>query len=239
MRDEESDGDELFDDETPGVFRDAQLAVAPDRTAIRPLRAAWNGDSETVERITVSASDGPVTQSKSGEVGRERAAEPEEFDFDGFDMAHRRSLLAKLIPFCGGDRHLAEDIVQQTFLVAYTYRAQLPELDDPAAWLYVVATRAAKTFFRREALRRERTRDRYASTDSTIEPDESVLLADLLDRLLDSKERRVVEYRYLFGHRRQWIAERMGVSLRTVDTRIKMALNKLKPYLAQSKEDES
>ncbi|RLK61924.1 RNA polymerase sigma factor (sigma-70 family) [Actinokineospora cianjurensis] len=196
----------------------------------------WNGDVEAVERIVPVA---PVDRTESEEIGQERATKPETFDFDGFYLAHGRRLIAKLTKVCARDARLAEDIAQETFIVAYRLRDQLDELDDPAAWLTTVGTRVAIKHFQREALRAERTAKHAAGELAAAELDERVLLSDLLHRALSPQERQVVEYRYLDGCHRQWIADRMGISLRTVDNRISSALAKLRRHIAQSKEDES
>ncbi|WP_158854065.1 RNA polymerase sigma factor [Saccharothrix deserti] len=226
-------------DEGLGTLRDLQLAPPPSRPAAPPLRAVWNGDGETVERIVSVTPDGPLDRTGVEEVGHERTTKPERFDFDGFYLAHRSRLIAKLTRVCAGDVRLAEDIAQETFLAAYRHCDRLHELDDPAAWLTVVGTRVAINHFEREALRTERTAKRAASERTAVEFDDRVLLDDLLRRVLNPQERQVVEYRYLDGRRRQWIADRMGISLRTVDNRISGALAKLRHHIAQAKGDES
>ena len=225
------------DEEDPGTLRDLQLAPRSSRPATTPLRAVWNGDVEAVERIVPVAPDDPVDRTESREVGQERATKPETFDFDGFYLSHRRRLIAKLTKVCAGDARLAEDIAQETFIVAYRLRDQLDELDDPAAWLTTVGTRVAIKHFQREALRVERTAKRAAGELTAAELDDQVLLSDLLHRALSPQERQVVEYRYLDGRHRRWIADRMGISLRTVDNRISSALAKLRRHIAHSKED--
>jgi RNA polymerase sigma factor (sigma-70 family) len=222
-----------------GTSRDVQLAWRPSRPAAIPLRPEWNGDVEAVERIAPVVSDGPVDRTRTREVGQERAAKPETFKFDGFYLAHKSRLIAKLTKVCAGDLRLAEDIAQETFLVAYRHRDRLHELDDPAAWLTTVGTRVAINHFERETLRAERTAKRAAGEPTMVEFDDRVLLDDLLRRVLSPQERQVVEYRYLESRRRRWIADRMGISLRTVDNRLSGALAKLRSQIAQAKEEES
>jgi RNA polymerase sigma-70 factor (ECF subfamily) len=51
-----------------------------------------------------------------------------------------------------GDPALAEDLTQETFTRAWRARHQLPELDNPRAWLYRIATNAARDHMRRARL---------------------------------------------------------------------------------------
>ncbi|MCP2302414.1 RNA polymerase sigma factor [Actinokineospora globicatena] len=226
-------------DEDPATLRDVELASRPGRPATTPLRAVWNGDVEAVERVVPVASDGPVDRTDSVEARQQRATQFKRIDFDGFYFAHRPRLIAKLTKVCAGDARLAEDVAQETFLAAYRRRDRLNELEDPAAWLATVGTRVAIKHFEREALRTERTVKRAAGESTVAEFDYRILLNDLLHRVLSLQERQVVEYRYLDGHHRRWIADRTGISLRTVDNRISSALAKLRRHIAQSKEDES
>lgn len=223
-------------DEDPGTLRDVQLATWASRPAITPLQAVWNGDIETVELI---GSGGPISGTESKKIEQESTTQTERFDFDSFYLTHWRRLVAKLIKACSGDAQLAQDIAQETFLAAYRHLDRLNELDDPAAWLMTVGKRTAIRYFEREALRTERTAKRAVGESTSVEFDDEVLLNDLLRRALNSEERQVVEFRYLEGRERQWIAERVGISLRTVDNRISSALAKLRRHLAQTKEDKS
>src|SRR3970040_1469398 len=51
-----------------------------------------------------------------------------------------------------GDPALAEDLTQETFTRAWKARSQLPSLDNPRAWLYRIATNAARDHLRRARL---------------------------------------------------------------------------------------
>lgn len=51
-----------------------------------------------------------------------------------------------------GDAALAEDLTQEAFARAWKARAQLPHLDNPRAWLYRIATNAARDHVRRARL---------------------------------------------------------------------------------------
>jgi RNA polymerase sigma-70 factor (ECF subfamily) len=51
-----------------------------------------------------------------------------------------------------GDPHLAEDLTQETFARAWQAARRLPDLDNPRAWLYRIATNLARDQHRRARL---------------------------------------------------------------------------------------
>jgi RNA polymerase sigma-70 factor (ECF subfamily) len=51
-----------------------------------------------------------------------------------------------------GDLALAEDLTQETFTRAWKARVRLPALENPRAWLYRIATNAARDHHRRARL---------------------------------------------------------------------------------------
>lgn len=51
-----------------------------------------------------------------------------------------------------GDPATAEDLVQEAFTRAWQARAQVPTLENPRAWLYRIATNAARDHLRRKRL---------------------------------------------------------------------------------------
>jgi len=51
-----------------------------------------------------------------------------------------------------GEASLAEDLVQETFTRAWRARAQMVVVDNPRAWLYRIATNAARDNLRRRRL---------------------------------------------------------------------------------------
>jgi len=219
----ENTADGRIDDENLGELRDLGPAVLRDRPTPPRLQAIWNGDGETVARVAPA------------DFLEEEQPRPGVVSFDNFYMNYQPALLTKLIKFCAGDRGLAEDAIQETFLAAYRRRDQLHELRDPAVWLYVVAKRAAMKFFTPETPREEH--EGSSSVDGL--DDTPIVLTDLICRVLDPEERKVIEYQYLQGRDRQWIAKRLGIKVHTVDNRRRTALNKLRSHLIQPEGDRS
>ena len=51
-----------------------------------------------------------------------------------------------------GDADIAEELTQEAYTRAWRARAQLPAIENPRAWLYRIATNAARDHLRRRAL---------------------------------------------------------------------------------------
>ncbi len=65
-------------------------------------------------------------------------------------FAHYQSPILNYVYRVVGNPALAEDLTQETFARAWKARAQLPRLENPRAWLYRIATNAARDHLRRE-----------------------------------------------------------------------------------------
>ena len=126
---------------------------------------------------------------------------------------------------------LTDDAVQDTWIAALERPPKRPE--QLRGWLRVVARRRAEDIRRRDARRRHRERaaaqpERLPSTHSLAERIEQghALARAVLD--LDTAYRSVLLLRYYEGLRPPEVAERMGIPLETVRTRIKRGLKKLR-----------
>ena len=142
------------------------------------------------------------------------------------------------------DQQAAEDITQELFIHLW----QFPHLYEPergafAPWLLRSARNRAIDILRR------RSRDYQGGvqfdTMSALaqdDPDDLVLRADVAAGLrralaeLDSGLREVLELAYFSGLTQREIAERLGLPLGTVKTRVRTALRRLAEALAGDRE---
>ncbi|MFC9999645.1 RNA polymerase sigma factor [Nocardia sp. NPDC127526] len=212
------------DDEDPPVLRGENAAVLerPTSRRIRPARPEWSAEHAVVR---YPRQRGPAP----AEDRTEDAELSTTFDINDLLIANRRPLLHKLFWFCHGDRELAEDLVQETCIVAYRYRDQLAQHPNPAAWLYTVATRAAIDYFHREHLGRRKHSE--AAELAPPSPGRTGAFEELVDALSDARERQVITLLFLFGYPRISVAEALGISVRTVTSVKASALQKLKSLL--------
>lgn len=134
-----------------------------------------------------------------------------------------------------GDRHLAEDVVQDAF--ERTLKA-LDRFDDSrpfAPWLHrIVANTALDTVRRRDEPyefndEQHGDRDPYAVADASRELVEAM-------RLLPEDRRVVVVLRLLFGYTPDEVAAMLDVRVGTIHSRLSRGLDQLRDQLGVSRE---
>lgn len=121
-------------------------------------------------------------------------------------------------------RPLAEDLLQETFLDALRAGDQLSRLDNPRAWLYVVARNRALASFRRERrYRRALSRLVEGLARSARESADVAALRDVLERALAPDERALMLLRYGHGFTSRELADMTGLSHDAVRQRLSRA----------------
>jgi RNA polymerase sigma-70 factor (ECF subfamily) len=133
---------------------------------------------------------------------------------------------------CGGDRSLAEDITQETFLRAVTYwrDGRLP--DVPLAWLHHVARNLIIGHFhrRRPAAVDAATLDRMLDPGAT-RADETAAMVQAGFARLSGAHARVLEAYYLEGKAVRAIADELQLSERAVEGRLRRSRRALRKQL--------
>lgn len=158
---------------------------------------------------------------------------------------HYDALIGYLYRMTGGDRPLAEDLAQDTFLRA------IKGLDgyDPARrfkpWLYAIATNAARTHYTRAETRFARAAlpaddpivgDRLAAPDgedgyTQIEADDDARRVIVALGTLSAGAREVVTLYYYQDLKLSEIAEALNIPLGTVKSRLSIAIARLRAAL--------
>jgi len=140
-----------------------------------------------------------------------------------------------------GDRSLAEEAVQVTFLNAWRAAERFETGRDPGPWLYAIARRVAIDLYRRER--------RHPSAPEN-EPEIAVLPASFentwqtweirnaLDRL-PPDEQEVVQASHYQGLTHAEISERLGIPIGTVKSRSHRAHQRLAGLLDHLREEAS
>lgn len=138
-----------------------------------------------------------------------------------------------------GDRGLAEEAVQQTFLQAWRAAHRFDPSRPPGPWLYAIARRVAVDLYRRER--------RHATVDS--EEPEVAILPQSFERTweiwevrcalarLPADEREVLHATHYLGLTQSETAERIGIPLGTVKSRSHRAYGHLADELAHLDEE--
>ena len=140
-----------------------------------------------------------------------------------------------------GDFHIAEEIAQDAFLQAYTKLTTLRNPQQFAGWLYVIANRLCINWIRKQkpvvqsledtsvkeidSITYERYVAEQRETQATERRHE--IVKKLLDKLPES-ERTVVTLYYLGEMTAKEIGKFLGVSIKTINSRLHRARNRLK-----------
>ncbi len=140
-----------------------------------------------------------------------------------------------------GDFHYAEEITQDTFLQAYKKLSTLKNPHQFAGWLYVIANRLCIDWLRKQKPAMQSleatsvkeidsiTYARYVEEDRELEAAEHrhELVKKLLEKLPES-ERTVVTLYYLGEMTTKEISKFLGVSVKTISSRLRRARERLK-----------
>ena len=139
--------------------------------------------------------------------------------------------IGRVLRRCGVPEAELDDAIQETFLVAYRRLDDFEGRASPRTWLYAIAVRVASTIrrsHRREHARREKAGDEmHGQLDIDPEAELSraeaaTLLDQMLDQLDDAK-RTVFVLAELEGVKAREISEILGLNVRTVHSRLRLA----------------
>jgi RNA polymerase sigma-70 factor, ECF subfamily len=158
---------------------------------------------------------------------------------------HHSPLLGFLYRLTGGDRPLAEDLAQETFLRVLRRIGQYQPARAFKPWLYAIAVNAARDHYKSADARQTDSMapDFEAPADGT--PVEIALAAETWQqvvagiRALPLHQREVVVLRYADQLSLQQIAEVLAIPLGTVKSRLSLALSRLRAELATGEKDVS
>ncbi|NUP49590.1 MAG: sigma-70 family RNA polymerase sigma factor [Catenulispora sp.] len=148
---------------------------------------------------------------------------------------HAPALLARLTGFTDGDRHQAEDLLQETMLRAWRGVGSLPS--DPLharRWLFTIARHVAVDAVRRRRRRPVEVSDAEALSAVAASPaddiTDTVIAVDAMRRAfgaLSTDQRTVVAELFLAGRSPAEAAQRLGVPVGTVKSRAHYAMRML------------
>ena len=142
------------------------------------------------------------------------------------------------------DSALAEDAVQEAFLTVWRTAARfLPERSKASTWILTLVHRRAVDLVRREERRRAEP------LDETLEPageetDESAWLRLERERVqtalrqLSDQQREALELAYYGGFTQSELAERLGLPLGTIKSRMFAGLARMRELLAEATPEE-
>ena len=147
-----------------------------------------------------------------------------------FDELSPRLLRVSMV-VCG-DRHLAEDAVQNAWQKAWSKRADLRDLAKGRAWLLAIATNEARMLARRERMRR-RIEGLLLRTGEPVAAPANPALADLevALRRLSPDDRALLALKYVAGYTSLEIGPLVGKSPASVRVRLSRLTQRLRKDL--------
>jgi RNA polymerase sigma factor (sigma-70 family) len=202
-------------EESAGVVRDLGPATLDAPGDVPLLRATWNSDGATVDQ--------PASLPAPGAV-----------DFARFFLAYWPRLTRRLLGPCRQDRGLAEDIAQEAIYA--TYR-RIDKVNDPEAYAYKVACRAAQRHLERQRREAAAVDKLAADGGGEAHPDARIAFDDLLRRVLTERQQTIIHYRFVERQSLDWIADKLHLSARTISSEIKAARDELRPHLRPEGEE--
>ena len=157
---------------------------------------------------------------------------------------HYGQLLGYLYRHVGGNRPLAEDIVQETFL--RVLQQQSYQRGRPfKPWLYAIATHLVRDHFKSATVTRTVQQDEemlLTLHDSSSGPEEQLLtleqgkiIANALNQLAE-EYRAALLLRFYNGFSLQEIADALHIPLGTVKSRLSVGTHQLRRLLAKTQE---
>lgn len=151
---------------------------------------------------------------------------------------HHSPLLGFLYRMTGGDRTLAEDLVQESFLRVIRSIAQYQYPRPFKPWLYAIATNIARDHYKRADSRHTIDMPDEQMTPENIElPEDALLSQDEEQRVasaitgLPNHQREVVILRYYQELSLAEIADALNIPVGTVKSRLSLGLQRLKTIL--------
>lgn len=142
----------------------------------------------------------------------------------------------------GAAPELAEDIAQETMLAVWRKAATYdPARASASAWLFAIARNQRIDRLRRDQRSRAHLIHEMEAPDNPEQPDELVDAAERGARvrdalaLLPDEQARVVQLSFFEDHPHAEIAERLGIPLGTVKSRLRLAMTRLREALGEIK----
>jgi RNA polymerase sigma-70 factor (ECF subfamily) len=190
-----------------------------------------------LDRTAVAARPVPARQGRdvpSRPVSRPDAVRDDAFSRTLFER-HGAVLLSFAVQLCDGDRHRAEDVVQETAVRAWQHQGILdPTTDRVRTWLFTVAHRIVIDHHRARQARPKEVGEEEPTDSAAPDPaDRVVTLQVVLDAMAELTEgqREVLIYTYYLGHGVEQTARTLGLAPGTVKSRAHYAIRTLREAL--------
>lgn len=164
-------------------------------------------------------------------------SEGDEAAFRAVFRRYSRPLISFLIKLSKSEPQ-AEEWVQETFLRVWLNRSQLPQIENPRAWIYRIAANLAYTWLKRSAVEDTALRAHQRLHTEAINPVEESLSFRQLKNLIQEaiyqlppKRRQIFELHRNQGLKASEIAEELGISVSTVKNSLLSATKSIREFV--------
>lgn len=152
---------------------------------------------------------------------------------------HYDALLGYLYRMMSGDRALAEDLVQETFLRVLTAVQQYQHPRPFKPWLYAIATNLARNHYKRADTRHTDSVDDDLEGEDGDVPEDVLLARDEVQAViaalaaLSDEQREVIVLYYYQSLEGPEIAAALNIPLGTVRSRLAAGVRRLRQWMEQ------
>lgn len=140
--------------------------------------------------------------------------------------------LQRYAHWLSGDRHTAEDLVQETLLRAWKSLHHLQNPQAAKGWLFTILRREnARRFERKQLQESDIPLETLESSDNYYDTSTEAFVLRRAIEELPAEYREPLVHQVIGGYSQKEIAEKLGISSAGVGTRLFRARNKLKQAL--------
>lgn len=147
----------------------------------------------------------------------------------------------KLLPFViklTRNEHLAQEMIQETFLRLWVNRSELVKVNEPASWIFRIAANVSITWLRKQS-NRQRLLKEVELTESTspnsitdkLETKELNLIINTAVNALPERRQQIYRLSREQGLNHQQIAEQLNLSTITVANQIGISLKFIRQFI--------
>ena len=167
-----------------------------------------------------------------------RLAEGDEKAFTELFHQYTPKLLPFVLKFTRNE-HLAEEMIQETFLRIWLHRLELVKVNEPAAWIFRIAANVSVTWLRQQSNRKRLlesvfTQDEKPLKDSftaSLETKELSLIIHKAVETLPDRRKEIYKLSREQGLSHQEIAEKLQLSTQTVANQIGISLKFIREFI--------
>jgi RNA polymerase sigma-70 factor (family 1) len=145
----------------------------------------------------------------------------------------------KLFPFVfklTRNEHLAEEMIQETFLRLWVNRAELVNVKEPASWVFKIAANVSITWLRKQSNRQRLLKavELKEASDTVVDKLETKELALIISKAVEGlpdRRREIYRLSREQGLNHQQIAEKLKLSTNTVANQIGISLKFIREFI--------